>query len=105
MKHIKTQKIYTFPERKFYGEFCATSLLELRLKIVKREITEQLCFLDENDRAYCFNQFGIPDGFPDFYLEEINTKLLTEILHEQVKIRIELGKEEVRLNKTFTSGK
>lgn len=87
MKHIKTQKIYTFPDRKLYGEYCATSLLELRLKIVKGEITEELCFLDENDRAYCFDRFGIPDGFPDFYLDEVNSKLLHELLKAQMQIR------------------
>ena len=56
MMNVKTQKIYTFPDRKFYGEYCATSLLELRLKIVKGEIKEELCFLDENDRAYVFGK-------------------------------------------------
>lgn len=86
MKYIKTQKIYTFPERKLYGEYCSTSLLELRIKIVKGEITEKLCFLDENDIAYCFDRFGIPERFPDSYLEEITSKLLHELLKAQMQI-------------------
>ena len=89
MKHIKTQKIYTFPDRKLYGEYCSTSLLELRIKIVKGEIKEQLCFLDENDRAYTFNDYGIPQGWPDSYLEQIESKLLTELMNEQMKKRKE----------------
>jgi len=88
MKHIKTQKIFTFPDRKLYGEYCSTSLLELRIKIVKGEIKEKLCFLDENDRAYCFDEFAILDGFPDSSLDEIHDKLLRELLTEQMKIRI-----------------
>lgn len=93
--HIKTQKVYTFPDRKLYGEYCLVGLLELKLKIVKGEITEELCFLDENDRAYCFDKFGIPDAFPDFYLESIQTNLLKNLLKEQMKIR----KVEYKLNR------
>ncbi len=88
MKHIKTQKIFTFPDRKLYGEYCLASLLELRIKIVKGEIKEELCFLDENDRAYCFDKFGIPDSFPNFYLEVIENNLLKELIQEQMKLRI-----------------
>lgn len=87
MKHIKTQKIYTFPDRKLYGEYCITSLLELRIKIVKGEIKEQLCFLDENDRAYCFDKYAIPESFSDFYLETIQTNLLKELLQAQMNKR------------------
>ena len=87
MKHIKTQKIYTFPDRKLYGEFCSTSIIELRIKIAKGEIKEKLCFLDENGRAYCYDKFGIPDGFPDFYLEQVQSKLLKEFLFVQIEIR------------------
>jgi|688.fasta_scaffold00478_83 hypothetical protein len=84
---VKTQKIYTFPDRELYGEYCSTSLLELRIKIVKGEIKDELCFLDENGRAYCFDEYGIPESFPSFYLEEINTNLLRELLNEQMKKR------------------
>jgi hypothetical protein len=89
MTMVITQKIYTFPDRKLYGEFCATSLLALRLRIVKGEIQEQLCFLDENDRAYCFDEYGVPESHPDFYLEEIGWKLLKDLLDAQMKKRKE----------------
>lgn len=70
-----------------YGEYCAVGLLQLRLQIVKGEITEELCYLDENDRAYCFDRFGIPERFIEEYLETIQTDLLKAILGEQMKIR------------------
>lgn len=84
---IYTQKIYKFPSRELYGEYCAVGLLQLRLQIVKGEITEELCYLDENDRAYCFDRFGIPERFIEEYLETIQTDLLKAILGEQMKIR------------------
>ena len=87
MLHVKTQKIHTFPDRKLYGEYCATSLLELRIKIVKGEIKEELCYLDENNKAYCFDKFGVPCSFSDFYLENIVHDLLMELLNTQMEIR------------------
>ena len=87
MKHIKIQKIYTYPYRKLYGEYCSTSLLELRLKIIKGEIKEQLCFLDENDTVYCFDEFGNLNQYHNSYLEEIHTKLLMKILDAQMNLR------------------
>jgi hypothetical protein len=87
MKSIKTQKIYTYPDRKLYGEFCLLSLLELKLKIVKGEIKEQLCYIDENDRAYVFDKFSNPEGFTEKYIDNQFTKLLIELLQEQIKIR------------------
>ena len=86
MKNVKTQKIYTFPERKLYGEYCLLSLLELRIKIVKGEIKEQLCYLDENDRAYVFDELSIPDYFENS-IETFYTNLLKELLNEQMKVR------------------
>lgn len=83
--YIQTQKIYTFPERELYGEYCCLSLLELRVKMAKGEVKEQLCFLDENDRAYLFDEFGVPESHADFYLESKGTKLLMELLDLQFK--------------------
>ena len=87
MKHIKTQKIYTFPDRKLYGEYCLASLMELRIKITKGEIKEELCYLDENGFANCFDDFGIPEKFHESYLETLQGKLLRELLQEQMKKR------------------
>lgn len=87
MKHIKTQKVYTFPDRKLYGEYCAISLLELRIKIVEGEIKEELCILDEDDRAYCFDKFSILERFPSCCIDEIQHKLLTTLLHAQMAKR------------------
>jgi hypothetical protein len=85
--NIKTEKIYTFPDRVLYGEYCLLSLLELRTKIVKGEITEQLCFIDENDRAYCYNEFAVPDAYPgtDLYGQEKKAK--RELLKVQMEKR------------------
>ena len=85
--NIKTQKIYTFPDRKLYGEYCLLSLIELRIKMIKGQVKEQLCYLDENDRAYIFNEFSIPESHIDDYIETTYTKLLTELLREQMNIR------------------
>lgn len=87
MKHIKTQKIYTFPDRKLYGEFCLLSLTELTIKIVKGEIKEKLCYLDNNDRAYVFDEFGIPESFIEDFICSRYTKLLHDLLKEQMKKR------------------
>jgi len=86
MKHTKIQKIYTFPDRQLYGEYCLLSLLELRIKIVKGEVKEQLCYLDENGRAYIFDELSVPE-FSESYIEGYYTKLLRELLGEQMKIR------------------
>jgi hypothetical protein len=86
IKKIQTQKIYTFPDRELYGEFCLLSLAELRLQIIRGEIKEQLCFIDENDRAYVYDKHGIPDAFTDFDIEEKYTNIFREIL----KVKIEL---------------
>jgi hypothetical protein len=88
INNITTQKIFTFPDRKLYGEFCSIGLLELKLKIIKGDIKEQLCFIDENDRAYCFDKFGIPDSFPDCFILSIENKLLHEILKAQTELRL-----------------
>ena len=93
MKHIKTQKVYTFPDRKLYGEYCLLSLLELRIKIIKGEIKEQLCYIDENDRAYIFDKFSVPEGHTKSYIETQNSNLLRALLQEQMKLRkINIGK-------------
>jgi hypothetical protein len=89
IKKIQTQKIYTFPDRKLYGEFCLLSLAELRLQIIKGEIKEQLCFIDENDRAYVYDKWGVPDGFPDFYIGQKHTNLLHQTIKAQCKLREE----------------
>lgn len=86
MKNIKTQKIYTYPDRKLYGEFCLLSLLELRIKIAKGEIKEKLCYIDENDRAFVFDEFAVPEGYSENYIETQNSNLLRELLNEQMKI-------------------
>lgn len=85
--NIKTEKVYTFPDRKLYGEYCAVSLLELRLKIIRGEIKEELCILDENDRAYCYDKFGVLEHHPDWCLDHLHISLLTEIIKGQVEIR------------------
>jgi hypothetical protein len=84
MKNVKTQKIYTFPDRKLYGEYCLLSLLELRIKISKGEIKEQLCYLDDNDRAYVFDKFSVPEEHIDNYIETQYSKLLTDLFREQI---------------------
>jgi hypothetical protein len=86
MKNIKTQKIYTYPDRNLYGEFCLLSLLELKVKIVKGEIKEQLCYIDENDRAYIFDEFANPEGRTKKYIETQMSNLLRELVTEQIKI-------------------
>lgn len=87
IKEIITQKIYTFPDRKLYGEYCLLSLTKLRLQIVKGEIKEQLCFIDSNDRAHVYDRFGIPDAFSKECIEEIWSETTMELLKEQMKIR------------------
>jgi hypothetical protein len=37
-KHVVTQKIYTYPDRELYGEYCQTALFALRLQILRGEI-------------------------------------------------------------------
>lgn len=88
LKNIKTQKIYTFPDMQLYGEFCILSLIELKLKIIKGEITEQLCYVDEVDNmTYVFDEFSNPEYCTDGYIETLQSKLLKELLTEQVKKR------------------
>lgn len=87
MKNIKTQKIHTFPERELYGEFCATSLLELRIKIVTGEIKEKLCFIDKAGCAHVYDEFAIPDKFSSEDLEEYTNSLLHKMIKAQCELR------------------
>lgn len=88
MKPTLIQKVYTFPERKFYGEYDLFQLAELRLAIVKGEIKEQLCYILSNDRAVVLDKFGIPDFWSDELIEVKHTNLLKEMLRAQMDIRI-----------------
>lgn len=87
MKPTLTQKVYTFPERKLYGEYDLFQLTELKLAIVKGEIKEQLCYILSNERAVVLDKFGIPDFWSDELIEQKHTKLILELLDAQMSIR------------------
>jgi uncharacterized iron-regulated protein len=58
------------------------SLLELRIKIIKGEVKEKLCFIDSKDVAHIFDELGVLDTYSEEYKQ---TDLLRELLKEQIK--------------------
>ena len=84
---IKTQKIYTYPDRKLYGEYCLLSLLDLRIQIVKGEIKEKLCIIDNDDVAHAFDEFGIIGAHRYEYIETEYNMTLRELINVQCKKR------------------
>ena len=54
---------------------------------VNDEIKEELCIIDENDRVYCFDEYGNIENYPIIYLGRINNELLKDILEAQMKKR------------------
>lgn len=86
---VKTQKVYTFPDRKLYGEFCSLSLTELRLQIAKGEISEQLCYIDENDSAYLINEYGTLEDGNGYKVDSFIENIQTRALHTMIKAQFE----------------
>lgn len=89
---MKTQKVYTYSDRKLYGEYDLFGLLKLRMQIAKGEISETLCYILSNDRAVILDEFGIPDFFSKEDIEEQYSDLLREYLHVQMDKRIKENK-------------
>ena len=89
MVHVITQKVYTFPDIKLYGEYCSHSLNQLRLQIVKGEITQQLCIIEENGFANCFDEYGHLENWNYDNIFQKGTDLLKDILKAQMEKRKE----------------
>lgn len=85
---MKTQKVYTFPDRQFYGEYDYIDFINLKTKIVKGEITEQLCLIDSNDRAHCFDDTGVLDEYSPEFLDAKTHDLIIQLLKLQMTKRI-----------------
>lgn len=84
----KIQKIYNADTRELYGEFDIFEFTELRIKYVKNEIQEKLCYIDENDRMYEWDEFAIPDEFRYKTIDDQYGDLLHTLVHEQMRKRL-----------------
>lgn len=84
---MKTQKVYNSDTRKLYGEFDIFDLVELRIKYVRDEISEKLCYIDENDRIYEWDEFAIQDEFSYKAIDDQYSVLLYFLLKEQCRKR------------------
>ena len=67
-----------------YGEFDLIDLLKLKIDIVNGNITEKLCTIDKNDRAYTINEYAFDEGINEDSLEFYYNKLLKELLNSQM---------------------
>jgi len=82
------QKVYTFPDRKLFGEFDLIELLELKIRYVKGEIKEQLCYIYENGMGAVWDEFANPELVSDELLEQKERALLTHLLKVQMDKRV-----------------
>ena len=79
--NIRTQKVYTYPGRELYGEFCVYGLAELRKKLISGELApESLCFIDSFNRAYPLYAVGNTDTYCSEFLHEQYMDLLSDNL-------------------------
>ena len=84
---MKTQKVYNADTRELYGEFDIFELVKLRIKYVRDEIKEKLCYIDENNRMYKWDEFATQDEFHYKPIDCQYTDLIRDLLKEQLRKR------------------
>lgn len=93
------QSVYTFPDRKLYGVYNILEFEQLKIDIVEGRISEELCLIDSNDRASCFDEFGCLDYYSKEFICEKHTDLLRKLLKAQMTKRMKrLEPKQVKLN-------
>ena len=95
---MKTQKVYNADTRELYGEFDIFELTELRIKYVRDEIKEKLCYIDENDRMYEWDEFATEDEPLYKTIEDHYSDLLHTLVREQMKKRKDKRNEQTTNN-------
>ncbi len=82
-----TERVYIYPDRKLFGEYDFLSFQQLRIDIITGKITEQLCLIDSNGRASCFDEFAVLDFYSHEFICEKESRMLLEILEAQMQKR------------------
>ena len=84
----KIQKVYNSDTKELYGEFDIFELIKLRIKYVKGKIPETLCYIDENDRMYRWDEFAVEEQHLHTSIDTKYTNLIRDLSKEQCRKRV-----------------